>query len=479
VRWLAVHLPELPLEIFERALADPFPLAVGEPGRVERICRANAAALAEGVRPGLSVAAARSLCPRLRVLPRRQALEHAALERLGAWGLSFTPHVSLSPPDALLLDVAASFRLFGGAESLMRRAAEGLAGLGYRHRLAVAPTPLGALVLARWCHDRDQPVADLRELHSALAPLPLQALDLADRECDELSRMGLRRISDLLKLPRTGLAERLGPGRLSLLERLLGEVPDPRPWLKLPVHYKSRLELPAEVDRVEGLIFPCRRLLDELEGVLRARQGATDRLDWRLDHAGSGMTRLVLGAARPLRESVRWLELLRERLGRLDLPAPVREIRLRVSRIRPFAPEAVELFPDPILAPCAPDTALLDRLRARLGPASVRGIRLVPDHRPERAWRWCDPGETGTGLPRADRPLWLLARPQPLHCEQGRPWLDGPLDLGEERERIDLGWWDDREVRRDYFVATTRNGERLWIYRELEDRREWFLHGLF
>jgi protein ImuB len=53
------------------------------------------------------------------------------------------------------------------------------------------------------------------------------------------------------------------------------------------------------------------------------------------------------------------------------------------------------------------------------------------------------------------------------------------LDLGQERERIDIGWWDDREVKRDYFVATTRRGERLWIYRELEGERGWFLHGLF
>jgi protein ImuB len=122
---------------------------------------------------------------------------------------------------------------------------------------------------------------------------------------------------------------------------------------------------------------------------------------------------------------------------------------------------------------------LLDRLRARLGREAVRGIASVADHRPEHSWRWCDPGETGIGIPRIDRPLWLLSQPQPLQTQSGRPWLDGPLDLGQERERIDTGWWDDQEVRRDYFVATTRHGERLWIYRELEGLQGWFLHGLF
>jgi protein ImuB len=51
--------------------------------------------------------------------------------------------------------------------------------------------------------------------------------------------------------------------------------------------------------------------------------------------------------------------------------------------------------------------------------------------------------------------------------------------LGRERERIETGWWDGFEVARDYFVATTAKGERLWIYRELRGSRGWFLHGLF
>jgi protein ImuB len=67
----------------------------------------------------------------------------------------------------------------------------------------------------------------------------------------------------------------------------------------------------------------------------------------------------------------------------------------------------------------------------------------------------------------------------PLQTHNHRPWWDGELDLGMERERIETGWWDGQEVARDYFVATTTIGERLWIYRELKGRRGWFLHGLF
>jgi protein ImuB len=483
MRWLAIHLPDLSLAVFTRAQATPMPFAVGQPGRVERILSANPAALAQGVRPGLGVAAARTLCPSLQVRPRHPRAERDALERLAAWCLRFTSHVSLTPPQDLLLDIAASLRLFGGPESLLAQVADGLSQLGYAHRLALAPTPLGALIIATWCRDipteHAAPIADLRALRARIAPLPLQALGLDTRTLDDLTRMGLRQISDLLRLPRRGLAARLDRAQLGRLERLLGESPDPRPRFEPPARYHGRLELPAEIERVEALIFPCRRLLDELEGVLRGHQGGTDRLDWRLEHPGMQATRLILGSAHLLREANRWLELLRERLGRLALPAPVREIHLHVVTIRTLHPEAVSLFPQDATTTQRPDPALLDRLRARLGRRAIRGIAAVADHRPEHAWRWCEPGETGAGIPRPERPLWLLAEPRPLPVREGRPWLDGPLTLGRERERIEIGWWDDDEVRRDYFVATTPSGERLWIYREIDADQRWFLHGLF
>ena len=81
-------------------------------------------------------------------------------------------------------------------------------------------------------------------------------------------------------------------------------------------------------------------------------------------------------------------------------------------------------------------------------------------------------------LPEAPRPLWLLAQPQPLaHLFEHRPWIlrDGP-------ERIESGWWDGADVRRDYFVAESPQGEIMWIYRDHRygiDDGQWFLHGVF
>ena len=544
--WLALHLPALVLEVYTRALPssgpspDPAPqrpldraiepspggpssgsrqppLAVSEH---ERIVARNAAAARLGIVPGLPDAAARALVAELCILPRRPTAERAALARLAAWAMAFSDRVSLAPPAALVLESGRSLKLFGGATALRRRVLDGVTGLGWRARCVLAPTPGAALVLAAAGLGGDaapgEPddgaiIADRDALRRALAALPVAALGFSAAELDDLQRMGIRRVAELLRLPRAGLAERFGVARLTQLERLLGERPDPRRPFTPPQRFRATLELPAEVPDAAALVFACRRLIDELGGFLLARQAGVQQLDWRLHHADMAPTRLRLGSAAPARDPAHWLTLLRERLERLSLPAPVRAIAVASEQLRPLAPAHAELFPRDAAAG-ALDPALLDRLRARLGAEAVRGLRALPDHRPERALGLCEPqlmpdkgpdgrGEQAPGarrrqpgpdlnsapgpssgavaIARRDRPLWLLAQPAPLATRDGRPWLDGPLDLGSGCERIDTGWWDGCVVARDYYVALRADGERLWVYRELRGARGWFLHGIF
>ena len=77
------------------------------------------------------------------------------------------------------------------------------------------------------------------------------------------------------------------------------------------------------------------------------------------------------------------------------------------------------------------------------------------------------------------RPAWLLDPAQPLECREGRPWREGPLRLEAGPERLETGWWDGRDIQRDYWVASGPAGERLWIFLERGALPRWFLHGIF
>src|SRR5213075_202658 len=118
-------------------------------GRTPRIVSANAAAHAAGIRPEQLVSASLALAPDLVLRDRNPDTEAAALAAVAMWATQFTPAVSLAPPDAVLVEIGSSMRLFGGLPKLTSRLSAGARDLGYDVRLAIAPTPMAALLFAR------------------------------------------------------------------------------------------------------------------------------------------------------------------------------------------------------------------------------------------------------------------------------------------------------------------------------------------
>jgi protein ImuB len=196
---------------------------------------------------------------------------------------------------------------------------------------------------------------------------------------------------------------------------------------------------------------------------------------------------LRLRFAEPVESVARITGVLRERLARTELCEPVRAVRLRSGPLVEARATATDLFARDCRGGAAVPQ-LVERLQARLGAEAVHGLRLVPEHRPEKNGDILlfSPSSTGATarlakaaeFPHFSRPVWLLAEPQPLEGDE-RPRYEGPLEIEEGPERIESGWWDGRDVRRDYYVARTPAGARLWIFRERRAPGGWFLHGVF
>jgi protein ImuB len=233
------------------------------------------------------------------------------------------------------------------------------------------------------------------------------------------------------------------------------------------------------VHETEPLLFAAKRLILELAGFLRMKQAGITRLKLTLRHEDRRPTVVTLGFSAPSRDPQRILRLLRERLARVELPQRVEAILLESEEARPLDSRNLSLFPEDNV-PEEERSAVLDHLRARLGVDAVYSIASHADHRPELAWRACEPGaaEHGAGG-RPERPLWLLDQPRRLQVEEEAPALDGPLTLLAGPERIEGGWWDGNDVARDYFVAANGQGRRFWIFRERGAASTWFLQGIF
>lgn len=493
VLWLALYFPLLPIEALPITRT---PCALVTRGR---IVLADPQASAAGIEAGQRVASALGLVPELCLVERVPAREADTLFERACWAGRFTPCLSVRPA-MLCLEIGGCLRLFGGLERLRQNILEAVIEQGWMARWAVAPCPQAADWLAR--AGGEVVCLSMAEMRDRLDALPWQVLDWPTAERARLEAFGLHRLGELRALPSAALRQRLGNGWIDSLARAYGELPDPQPPFVFPERFALVLELPARIEQAEALVFGARRLLSALSGWLNARQ-----LQWRcgvleLRHPGHAVSELKLAVVEPTADAERLLRLLRERLSRLPLSAPVEALCLRAEEVLPVSGQTQPLFAGDRAQQGEGRLACLERLRARLGEQALQTLAVWPDHRPECASRtneWL--AESGPGSGREDeagvagstglgafatrpglRPTWLLPQPQALAEREGRPHWRGPLQLLTRPERIESGWWDEGEsaaagdIRRDYFVASNAQGQYAWIFR---DASGWFLHGLF
>jgi protein ImuB len=507
--WFALHLPALPLEAWLAAAPDggdtaPPPRCVVE---ARRVVLADDAARSLGVEPGLSAATAASLAAGLQVFARDAAREAALVERLALALARFTPSV-VRQGDGVLLEVSATLRLFGGARALWRAVGATARACGVRSlRRAAAPTAAAASVLAR----AEPPVPALRRLPVAqrLDALALaavaQAWSIEPRLVALLHGIGCRTLGDVRVLPRSGAQRRGAAALLDQAARAYGEAPDPQRWFEPPPRFELGLELLQRADDAAALVFAAQRLVQPLVGWLAPQWRAAARLTLVLRHETSVRhavpdSALTLALADPTRDAAQIMLLLRERLQRTALPAPVYALVLRLDQSVSHAGRATALWRERGAGGDEDARALFDRLAARLGPDSVRRPTRVADHRPERAMTFVSTQQTlpvraepveapAAGFDRLGpngrgvRPAWLLPEPQRLAEDKasGRPLYQGaPLVLASRAERIEAGWFDGALASRDYHVAHARDQRELWVFRERRgEQAHWFLHGLF
>lgn len=420
--------------------------------------------------------------------------DRVALESLAAWAESLTPTVVLRPGEGLLLEVQGSLRYFDGLAAIRQRLTAELDRRGWVCRLAMAPTPLAASWLVR-CAGSDED--EQGSPAAAIGRLPLAATGWPAKVQRLLGQMGLESIGDCLRLPRAGFARRVGRVWLDELDRALGKKPDPRTGWRAPESLSRQVELSPETSDRALFAAALDGMAESLEHELRRRQAQVASVTLRFRHLRCEDTSTRIRFVDPVHESGRILDPLLARIECVALAEPAIALSLRTSELLPLRAGQPGLLPvrgdDPPAAAAAavPEFALVERLRGRFGTRSVYGIGTVAEHRPEYAWRRrIDPRAAappaGPVCPPHGRPLWLLPEPRKRNerCQKKRcqtPFSKKVSDTFSDTffpERIESGWWDGRDVRRDYFVVTGEGGERLWCYRDCRTR-EWYLHGIF
>lgn len=470
MHWACLLLPHLALDgCLRHASESPLPTVLIDGPLQRRVLRdACERARALGLRPGQSLTTAQALAGQLRMLIHDPREETRQLDLLAAWAYGFSSQVAVLGRRALVVEVAGSQGLFGHWQTLQARWREELDAMGFRHRLALAPWPLAARVLAGI--EDGAACEDPQTLRARFQHVPVGRLGLPAGMADSLARMGLRTLRQVQAMPRSSLARRFSPKLLAHLDALLGERDMALTLYRPPDRFQAQVELGFEVESSQALLFPLRRLTADLALYLVARDGGVQHFELLLEHEGHPATPVPVGLLAPERDAARLFELARGRLERAHLPAPVRGMTLRAEELPPFVPERRELF-DPRPQQSTPWQALRERLRARLGEDAVQTLAAPADHRPEMATQCLLESTAAPAGPVLPRPAWLLHEPRRLPDALPQV-LAGP-------ERIETGWWDGGDIRRDYYRVRTRSGQHAWAFHPHDGDGRLLLHGWF
>ena len=472
--WLALYFPKLPLEVVTNLAENTPAVAFEQQRQAYRITTVNDAADQASIHPGMTLAAARAMAPQLRTFPRDRMLEKQALEKLASRATRWTPAIVIRK-DCLLMEIGGSLKLYGGLQSLLISVDSWIQTEAHRFQTAVTPTPASAVLSAR--AGRTLCITDRSQLISHLRDLPIEWLNLECRQSDLLNRLGIHEIGDLLRLSRHDLARRLNPAVLNQLDQIVGRTADPQLFYKPPLAFYEDVALMQDTDSIEFLLPAIEHLLNTMDVQLKYSCAAANHLNWILTDEHGYSLDIPVQMSCPHRETQVFLKLSRLAFEAVQLKRPVTHLALKAKLLISIPEDNDVLLADNCNLSGDP-TVLLDSLQNRLGFKAVQGIRLNPDHRPERSWMPCPPGEPGPTFRSFPRPLWLLHRPRHMDIKHGQPCLQGkPLLLDKQVERISSGWWDKNPVKRDYYLASN-NQLRAWIFRDLGSG-QWYLHGIF
>jgi protein ImuB len=508
-RLLSLWLRRLSTDRIDRSREVSAPLVVyGKRGNAELIVAVDEAAERLGLHAGLALAQARAMHPALQAIGEVAEADAQLLEKIADWCLRYTPLVAVDAPDGLLLDIGGCAHLYGGEDALTADLAARLERAGFAYSIAIAGS-IGAAHAA--AHFGEPGRYASGEERNVLAPLPLAALRLPADTVAALARVGLKRIGDIVDLPRSPLTARFGVDLLRQLDRALGTEHEPlNP--RLPVApYAAEQRFAEPIAREEDVLAIIMRLAARLQFALERCGDGVRRLELTLFRTDGELRRIAVGCSRPLRDLAQIRALFVERLAALadefDPGFGFDMARLSVVVAEPMPPEQIGIGSG---QDAAQVDHLVDRLSARLGSRRVRRLIVQDSHIPEIAAA-AVPAQTASadsGWPafrqfRAEadltpRPLRLLQKPEPIEAVAEVP--DGPplrfrwrralheVIAAEGPERIEGAWWSEHGgPARDYFRVEDKTGLRFWLfraglYRDLAQGAAaptWFLHGTF
>jgi len=482
--------------------AEPFAL-LETVRAVRRLSAVSVEASRLGLRAGQKATDALALIPELVTAEAEPERDADALTALADWCVRFSPAVATDGPDGLFLDITGVDHLWGGERAMLRDLRTRLAAGGLPFRCAIADTPGAAWALVRYAEDAA--IAPPGGQADLLAPLPPAALRLDLEAAAQIERLGLRRIGQIMEIPRAPFGRRFGQGALTRLDQALGRSKEALTFRRPPTPWFARLAFAEPISAPEDMARVTGDVAVRLCALLAAKAHGARRFELCFHRLDGKALPLAIGLSLPGHDPARIAKLFAPRLETIDPGFGIEVVTLMAMAVEPISQRQARLDAERDVTVAEGLSPLIDRLTNRLGEDRVWRATPVESHVPERsvgrARPLAAPAEVRAWDRTAPRPTRLFRRPEPVEAVMALTPDDPPTQFrwrgqvhrvrrAEGPERIGEEWWtgDIDDVRtdhlRDYYRVEDEAGSRFWLFRiglygDPDRAPTWWLHGLF
>lgn len=463
------------------------------------IIEVNGKADRAGIRPGLTVSQAHSLCPDLHVLLHNETAETSESQRLTRCLQDIVPLVESDSPAVFFLEADGLELLYGDHAELASRLIAKIKEEQYPVSVGIAANKFAARVAAEVSHCYQHTCIPEGCQREFLENLPITHLRLDPETETRLQQLGLRTMGQLAAFPTNELQERFGHEgwRLSILAR--GDDPE----YLLPETQTEELIAtsypPTPLSRATAISSQVERLLEQLFVPLEKEGKGCRSLAIRLVFTNTDEKWLTLSVARPTLLIGTFTRQLGSKLEQARVPSPVTEITLTITETSPLQITQMPLIGESgVTTPHTGSDNHLARIlsqnqlyrpRLNYSPVPENSFLLIPFDFNTRGRKKSEPSGSNTHLPyyslRRISGLRLLTPPSEAKVTgaDGKP---KQLLVGRQRHRIKSltgpwklsgNWWS-RDFSRQYYEIETSSRQQYLLYYDTITSR-WFLQGVF
>ncbi|OUV02449.1 MAG: hypothetical protein CBC42_06605 [Betaproteobacteria bacterium TMED82] len=325
------------------------------------------------------------------------------------------------------------------------------------------------------------------EMFKRIKKTRMQSILEAHSSLETLFQLGIKTISQMMILPKKGAMLRFGKDLIRAVDRSFDLDDNKHKYHTNLIFYEEEFPLNDQVNTLKSFISTINYSLNKI--LLWMKQNYYEIQTIKIDlistkKPGESQEKnqtISIDLSEPTQSANKFLSIFINKINYTAILHPIEKIVFMIPRIEILRVKSNDFF-TPTNGSKKSLNELFDIIESRIGEEKIYCYSMRDDYAPELKMVQT-PVTSNTSqekllIPNEHQNLtWLLESPLKLEVKNNIPLYEGILIFQGGPERIEANWWTKNPIRRDYFIAETKEKKRIWVFRTPD--KSWYLQGIF